>query len=401
MEVPDLPLKAVRVADFTQLVQGPFATQIMGDLGADVIKIEPPGGDWSRRWSLANAFPGGESLSFLAFNRNKRSIVLDLKTSDGLAAAERLVATCDVLVENFRPGVMDRLGLGYEAVRALSPGIVYCSSSGYGSRGPYRDRPGQDLLIQALTGLVKLSGRADDPPTPVGIGISDLAAGFHIVYAILAALARRDGSGSRGCRVEVDLLSSTLALLQQELTAFLATGAEPLRSAAGIAHPYAGAPLGLYRTRDGHVAIAMGAVGSLASLLKVEELLDNDSSNAIDGRDQIKRRLEDATTTHTTAELVNRLLASGVWCAPVQDFDEVTSDRHIVENGLIVEIDHRRAGPFRTIAAPIRLDGERPPVRLPPPLLGEHSRDILVELGYAGLELERLLGEVVLERNEP
>jgi len=203
------PLTGLVVADFAQLAQGPFATQILGDMGAEIIKIEPPKGDWMRHWSMANLYQGGEGVSFLSFNRNKRSIALDLKHPAGKDVALRLIAVSDVVVENFRPGVMERLGLGWETLHEQFPRLIYCASSGWGQTGPYLTRPGQDLLVQAIAGVGYLNGNDDEPPMALGVGAADFTAGFHIVYGILAALFARSQTG-RGQRVDVNLLNSLL-----------------------------------------------------------------------------------------------------------------------------------------------------------------------------------------------
>ena len=260
------PLKGIVVADFTQLVQGPYAAQILSDLGAEVIKVEPPSGDWLRRFALGNTYIAGESVSFLAFNRNKQSIVLNLKRDDHRDVARRIIASADVVLENFRPGVMDRLGLGYESLAAENPRLVYCSSTGYGADGPYETRPGQDLLIQAMTGLPLLNGRASDPPVPVAIGIADLVAGLHMVYGTLAALVERASSG-RGQRVDVNLLNSLLAIQSQELTAHMNSAGTPPRPDIVAGSPYTGAPFGLYPTSDGYLALAMNPIDKLMTVL--------------------------------------------------------------------------------------------------------------------------------------
>src|SRR5437879_2150959 len=195
------PLSGVIVADFTQLMQGPFATQILGDLGADIIKIEPPKGDWARHFSLLELYKNGESVSFMTFNRNKRSIAIDLKQGEGVETARRIVEKADVVVENFRPGVMDRLGLGYEALRQINPRIIYCASSGYGQTGPYVSRPGQDLLVQSMTGMPMMTGHRDDMPAATVAGIADLTTSQLIVYGVCAALFNRERTG-QGQRVD-------------------------------------------------------------------------------------------------------------------------------------------------------------------------------------------------------
>ena len=229
-------LEGLRIADFSQLVQGPNATQMLADMGADIIKIEPLNGDWQRNWSIRDAYINGESLSFLAFNRGKRSITLNVKHAGGKAAALKIIQSCDVLLENFRPGVMARLGLGYQFLETIHPKLIYCASSGWGQDGPYETRPGQDLLAQAVAGILTLNGKDGDPPSPVGIGIADLTASYHIVSAILAALYQRNRT-EIGQRIDINLLNSVLALATQEVTLFLNTGLAPQRSSQGIGHP--------------------------------------------------------------------------------------------------------------------------------------------------------------------
>jgi len=344
-------LHGVVVADFTQLVQGPFATQILGDLGADIVKIEPAKGDWMRAYALENAYPGGESISFLAFNRNKRSIVLDLKHPRGLEVARRIADRADVLIENFRPGVMDRLGLGYDVVSASNPRLVYCSSSGYGASGPYSTRPGQDLLIQSLTGLVYLNGRAGDPPVPVGMGVADLVTGLGIVYGVLAALVARDRTG-RGQRVETDLLSSLVAFQGQEIAAYLNTGRLPERSAAGVSSPSTGAPYGLHVTADGYLAIAMTPMSLLGPLIGLDHYAHDTNLNPMDDRDDIQREVGEALRARTTQEWLDVLLPAGVWCAPVQDYEAMSADPQIAHNEMLVDLEHPTAGTVRVPGIP-------------------------------------------------
>jgi crotonobetainyl-CoA:carnitine CoA-transferase CaiB-like acyl-CoA transferase len=390
------PLEGLVVADFSQLAQGPYATQIFGDLGARVIKIEPPQGDWMRRFALQDCTPGGESVSFLAFNRNKESISLDLRDPRGHRIAKAICDRADILVENFRPGVMDRLGLGYETLAADNPALVYCSSSGYGSSGPYVTRPGQDLLIQALTGLPTTMGRAGDPPVAVPLGIADLTAGLHIAYAALAAVVHRQRTGE-GQHVEVNLLSSLLALQMQELTAFLQTGVQPERSAAGIGSPWVGAPFGIYETADGYVAIAMNPIDKVARIVGVDGLESLTSQSVIEDRDAIKERLEAGTRQWKSDELLAALLADDVWCAPLQSYGQVVNDPQVLHNGMIAEIDHPTAGTVRLVGIPTDYTATPGEIRTPPPLLSEHARDILAS--YCDLdaaEIDALISDRVV-----
>jgi crotonobetainyl-CoA:carnitine CoA-transferase CaiB-like acyl-CoA transferase len=370
------PLAGIVVMDFSQLAQGPFATQILGDLGAEIVKIEAPAGDWMRGFSLQNAYAGGMSISFITYNRNKRSIVLDLKTTVGLDIALRLIDQADVVVENFRPGVMDRLGLGYDTLAARNPRLVYCASVGYGQDGPYKGRPGQDLLVQSLAGLASLGGRAQDPPAPAGIGVADLAAGLHIVYGVLAALIARERTGA-GQRVDVSMLDSMLALEGQEIASYLYTGRLAPRASSGIASAYAGAPLGIYPTADGWLALSMQPLDRLARLLGVDDFSETDSSNVIEERDLIKRRLERATRTRTTDEWLEYLLAHDVWCAPVNDLDRVVEDPQVLHNEILITLDHPDAGPIRVVGSPVRFSATPSSVRSVPPQLGQHSDAIL------------------------
>ena len=382
------PLQGLRVADFSQLVQGPNATQMLADMGAEILKIEPLKGDWQRNWSLGDAWIDGESVSFLAFNRGKRSITLDLKDPRGKEAALRIIRSCDVLLENFRPGVMDRLGLGYTTLAEIHPKLIYCASCGWGQDGPYVKRPGQDLLAQAVAGVLTLNGKAGDPPSPVGMGIADLTASFHITSAILAALYERNRSGV-GQRIDINLLNSMLSLATQEITLYLNTGRAPERSAAGIGHPCVGAPMGVYRTKDGYIVVAMMPIGKIAELVGIPGYEGNDSRNVMDDRDDVKRRLEPGFASKTTAELIEIFMQADIWAAPVNTFPQMENDPQVKHNGSIVSFDHPRVGPFRTIGPPARFSRTSCEIRRPP-LLGEHADEILQEMGFAESEIDQL-----------
>jgi crotonobetainyl-CoA:carnitine CoA-transferase CaiB-like acyl-CoA transferase len=374
------PLGHVTVLDFTQLLQGPMATQILGDLGAEVVKFEKPGGEWMRHWGIGASRTHGEVDSFLAFNRNKKSVAVDLKDPKAVAHILELAREADVVVENFRPGVMERLGLGYEDFREANPGIVYASASGYGRTGPYRERPGQDMLAQALSGLMRITGRRDDPPTACGVGISDEVSGLHLVIAILAALEHRRSTGE-GQRVEVDLLSCTVAAQQQELTVYLNHGEEPERAAANVGHVGGTGPQGIYPTTDGHIALSMFHCPTLGKILGVPWLDEFDTNEKMfAGRDRIHALLSGHFATGTTEHWIELLAAHDVWCAPVQDYAQVEGDPQVAHRALIWEVPVGDDGEtFRTVGSPFSFSATPPGLRRGVPRTGQHTAEFFPE----------------------
>jgi crotonobetainyl-CoA:carnitine CoA-transferase CaiB-like acyl-CoA transferase len=370
------PLGHIRVLDFTALVQGPLATQLLGDLGADIVKFERPEGEWMRSWGILNGRSFGETDSFLAFNRNKRSVAVDLKDDSVRERILELAVDADVVVENFRPGVMDRLGLGYEAFREVNPRIVYASSSGYGQSGPYSKRPGQDMLMQALTGLMFLAGRRDDPPTPCGIGISDQYTALHIAIGILAALQHREQTGL-GQKVEVDLFSCTIAAQQQELTYYFNHGTVPERGLHNYGSVWATAPFGIYATADGHIAIAMTPCPVLAKALDQPWLEQFDTlDKMVESRDDIYAGLAELFQTDTSAVWIEKLLAFDVWCAPVQDYDTLANDPQALHNGMFWDVPVGEGeATFRTPASPFGFSLTPTAIRHSVPRVGQHTAE--------------------------
>jgi crotonobetainyl-CoA:carnitine CoA-transferase CaiB-like acyl-CoA transferase len=385
-------LAGIRILDFSQMMMGPWATQLLGDLGADVIKVERPEvGEWERSLAAMGKFLEGESPFFLSMNRNKRSLTLDLKHPEARRIVDELIPKVDVVVENFRPGVMDRLGFGFERLSALNSRLVYCSASGYGSVGPYVKRPGQDLLIQALSGLAANTGRAGDPPTPIGTSICDAMAAMMVSCGILAALQARTHTG-KGQKVEVDLLSTALAAQCQEAVVHLNNFPKWERSAAGITQPWIGAPYGIYATSDGHLALAMNSLGVLGELLDLPEVAsyEGNSQGAFTDRDDIKRRLEARLATRTTNEWLELMATRDIWCAPVKDFAAIFSDPQVEAAQIVTTIEQPNIGPLKLIRAPITLSDTPASIRRPCPRVGEHNEEILRELGYDDSEIEQL-----------
>lgn len=391
------PLADVTVVSFAQLAQGPFATQILGELGADVVKIEPPGGEWMRSDAAVsddariglNTKYDDENLSFLAVNRGKRSIELDLKSEHGREVAYSLVEVADVVVENFRPGVMDRLGFGYEDLASRNPELIYCSSSGYGPTGPYTDRPAQDILLQALSGLMSITGAADDSPTPVGTTVVDTYAAMQITTSVLAALYERERTG-KGRRIDVDMFSSSLHLLSQELAVAVNSDEPATRSTTPrLGHVYLQAPYGVYETADGYLALSLSPVDVVADVLDIDSLRDVQSlEQAYQEREDIKERIESVLQSRSTEHWTDRLLDADVWCAPVCDLEDVPDDPQVRANDVIRSIPRDGRRNLEVVTLPFRLDGRTPEPGSPPPRSGEHTQELLAELGFPAHFLE-------------
>jgi len=392
-------LEGVTVADFSQMMQGPWATQKLAEMGADVIKVERIGGEWQRTLHAGGELSEGVSPFFLAMNRNKRSVTLDLKAEEGREAALDIAAEADILVENFRPGVMDRLGLGYEDVTEVNPEIVYVSGTGFGSDGPYADRPGQDLLLQAMSGLTTTTGRREDPPTPAGSAVVDEHSSMLLLYATMVALFHKERTGE-GQHVEGSLMNAAIDFQCQEITAELNMDVDFERSEAGIASPYNEPPYGVYETADGHVAIAMAEIETIADVLEIDtdELPPHDTpEESYENRDACKRLFEERTREWETEALLEALLAEDVWIAEVNEFADLPDDPQVDHNDMIVDVDRPEEGSFTTTGIPISLSETPGEITSSPPSPGEHNREVLSEVGYDDEEVDALIEEGVTE----
>lgn len=353
------PLAGLLVLDLSQFLAGPSAAMRLADLGARVIKIERPGtGDLCRQLYISNLALDGDSTLFHSINRNKESYAADLKQPADLAAVKDLVARADVVIQNFRPGVIERLGLDYPAASALNPRLVYGSVTGYGDRGPWRDKPGQDLLAQSLSGLTWLSGDATQGPVPMGLAIADLMAGSHLTQGILACLVRRSITG-RGGLVEASLLESVLDVQFEVLTTHLNDGGlPPQRSAVNNAHAYLAAPYGIYATQDGFLALAMMPVPRLGELLSCPDLARFETPQSwFDRRDEIKAILAAHLRLRTTEEWLSVLEPADVWCADVLDWPRLIAHPAFQALGMIQTVQRRNSASLETTRCPIRIDG--------------------------------------------
>jgi crotonobetainyl-CoA:carnitine CoA-transferase CaiB-like acyl-CoA transferase len=386
-------LKGVRVVSFNHFLLGPMGIQALGDLGADVIAVETPEGAWQRHWSSGDIWHDGQSALHLCANRNKRSVAIDLKAPEGRELALRLIDTADVVAENFRPGVMEKLGLDYGALKARKPGLIYASASGYGPDGPYADKPGQDLLAQALFGLMAITGQAATGPRPAGVSVVDHHGAALFAMGILAAIVRRQRTG-QGCRVDASLMQAALDLQAESLVAWANAPVRPRVTHAfrHVAAWYYAAPYGVYATRDGHLALSLSPLELVGEALDEPRLAAFGDKDAWSRQDEITELIAERLKTATTAEWRARMEPMKIWHAPVRGYQEIAEDPQVKHMQSLVTVpgSGETGAPLTLVNHPVLYDGAAAQVRLAPQPLGAQTGEVLQEIGLTEAEIGAL-----------
>jgi crotonobetainyl-CoA:carnitine CoA-transferase CaiB-like acyl-CoA transferase len=384
-------LSGIRVLDCSIAMAGPFAAQRLGDMGADVIKVEPTTGEWQRHVAAGGARGNQINVSFLSLNRNKRSLAVDLKTDEGKALLLEMVKTADVFLQNYRPGVAQRLGVDYETLSRINPRLIYVSMSGYGEDGPYRNYPGQDLLLQAMSGAMMSSGAADQPPQPAGQYLVDAITAYTAFEGALAALFHRERTGE-GQMVQINMLDAITTIQMQELSVFTIGGKPQTRSAEPHAHSYIRAPYGVFQTRDGYISIAMASLKTLGRLIEEPFFADlDDETDSWTHRDEIYACVRRRLVHRTSADWLALFRENDIWCGPVYGYADLVDDPQIRHNGTFVEYDHPTEGRLKAPGFPIRFSKTPSTIERGAPLVGEHTREILAETGRDPEQIEALI----------
>jgi len=389
----ELPLSGLRVLDVTQVMAGPFCSMLLGDMGADVIKIEPPGKGDQTRGAMGFKLKGTDSLGFINMNRNKRSVAINLKSEEGLKAFYELVKTADILVENYRPGAAARLRIDYETLKPLNPRLIYASISGFGQTGPWSQRPGYDLIAQAMGGIMSITGYPGQPPAKAGVPVADIGCALMAIYGILSAQIQRAKTGE-GQYIDASLFDAAIAFAIWDISEYWGTGniPEPLGTANRMSAPYQAV-----RAKDDY--FVFGANNDrhwalLCDILGRDDLL-NDSryvtiSDRLAHRETLAHELELSFASRTADEWVDELLAHGIPAGPIYNYEQALGSDHAAHRETVMEIDHPTEGRIRSIGFPVKLSETKQKVRRHPPLLGEHTDEILSDLGFEAEDLARL-----------
>ncbi len=391
------PLEGLIILDMTRFLSGPFCTMLLGDMGAKVVKVEPPeGGDDTRAWA---PFIGGQGSYFLSTNRNKKSLCVDTRKGEGKEILRRLIKKSDVFVENFKPGLMSRLGLDFDAMITLNRRLIYCSISGFGQTGPYRDRPGYDQVLQGMSGLMSITGTEESGPMRVGLAIGDITTALFATYGILGAPLARARPG-KGQWVTTSILEGTVGILTMQAGKFFATGQPP--GPAGNHHPII-CPYGVYRTKDKPINIAVGTETMWKNFCQVVGMpeLENDrrfqkNNDRMKNRLELNGLIEKALAQKNQDKWVEAMNQAGIPCGPIYTLDQVFKDPQVLHQKMYLEINHPQRGKIPMTGLPVQLSETPPQVFLPPPLLGEHSIEVLKDFGFSSQEIGHLFSEKIV-----
>jgi crotonobetainyl-CoA:carnitine CoA-transferase CaiB-like acyl-CoA transferase len=392
-------LEGIKILDLTRYLAGPYCSMILGDLGAEVVKVErPKTGDGSRQWGPP--FIHGESAYFLSINRNKKSMTINLRTEKGREIVRKMASTYDVFIENYRPGIVQKLGLDYETLSKNNPQLIYCSISGFGQTGPYREKPSYDIVGQAMGGLMSLTGEENRPPIKIGVAISDIFAGMYATIGILSALVARRNHG-HGQMIDVSLLDGLVSILSHQAGNFLVSGNDPIR--LGSAHPTI-APYQAFQAADSYFVIAVGNDALWQRFcrgLNLPELATDPrfatNPDRVRNRDKLTQILNTIFMEKPALEWLSVIEQAGVPCGPVLQLSEVFKDPQVLHRRMVEEIKHPSAGTIRVVGTPLKLSSTPATIRTPPPVLGEHTYDILRDLGYNETEIEEFIRSNVLQ----
>ncbi len=392
------PLESIIILDLSRALAGPSCTMMLADMGAEIIKLEMPGrGDDSRSWGPP--FVEGESAYFMSVNRNKKSITLNLKSEKSKEIIEKLIKKADVIVENFRPGTMDKLGLSYENVTELNPEIIYASISGFGQDGPYRLLPGFDQVIQGMGGLMSVTGEPGGPPVKVGVAVADIAGGMFAAYGIMIALFNRQRTG-KGQMIDVSLLDSQVAWLTYRAGSFFASGEIP--QPLGSGHPNI-VPYQAFKANDTYVNIAAGndqLWQKFCSAVGLEDIVENPkySTNAkrVENRNELVNIISNIVSSKNAQEWLDILTKAGVPCGPIYTMDEIFTDPQVLHRNMVKDLDHLKAGKIKVTGVPVKFSATPGEILTPPPVLGQNTKEILLELGYSDNDIEKFYQEKVI-----
>ena len=390
-------LNGIKVLSFNHFLAGPAAAQFLGDLGADVIALEPLNGAFQRNWAVAGHFVAGHSVNHLATGRNKRSIAIDLKNNASRKIVDKLISNSDIVMDNFRPGAMKRLGLDPDVMLEKNPRLIYASATGFGASGPWAQKPGQDLIMQAVSGLAAHTGSAEGPPVPVGSVVIDQHAAALYTMGILAAIINLEKTG-KGGRVDVSLLQAAIDLQCESITAWI-NGAprKDTRGTGALASWFSPGGYGIHQTRDGHVAISMATPKKLGEALKIDSLSTIAENSSFEESRKVTEAVSDKSKELTNAQIVKMLDKAGIWNAVVDDYDGLTSNPQLEHLKTFETFPSDSGEPITFVSHPVKFNGQTPKTKLMPQELGAQTIDILIELGFTESEIEAFLEDKIIK----